>query len=137
MMTQDAYFPNADKPLTLTLCLEENSILLNKAVLDILEQPRQVQMLINKEVRVLLLLPCTVQARQAIVVPPLVTEPQFEISGQLLLKQIRQLMDWSDNQPRVILGTYMSSHHAVMFDLKTARLASLQMPLDSPGGTAH
>ena len=36
------------EPLTLTLCLEEDSILLNQAVLDTLQHPRQVQMLINE-----------------------------------------------------------------------------------------
>ena len=38
-----------DEPLVMTLCPEEESILLNKNVLDHLEQPRQVQILINEE----------------------------------------------------------------------------------------
>ena len=42
------------EPLTLTLCLEEDSILLNQAVLDTLQHPRQVQMLINEERQMLL-----------------------------------------------------------------------------------
>ena len=37
-----------DEPLILTLCPEEESILLNKNVLEQLGQPRQVQILINE-----------------------------------------------------------------------------------------
>ena len=44
-----------DEPLVMTLCPEEESILLNKNVLDHLEQPRQVQILINEEQGMLLL----------------------------------------------------------------------------------
>lgn len=42
-------------PLSLTLCLEEDSILLSEAVLEALGHPRQVQMLINQEQQMLLL----------------------------------------------------------------------------------
>lgn len=48
------------EPLTLTLCLEEDSILLNQAVLDTLQHPRQVQMLINEERQMLLVQACTI-----------------------------------------------------------------------------
>ena len=37
------------EPLMLTLCLEEDSILVSKAILEALEHPRQVQMLINED----------------------------------------------------------------------------------------
>ena len=37
-----------DELLVMTLCPDEESILLNKNVLDQLEQPRQVQILINE-----------------------------------------------------------------------------------------
>lgn len=57
------------EPLTLTLCLEEDSILLNQAVLDTLQHPRQVQMLINEERQMLLVQACTIDDREAIVVP--------------------------------------------------------------------
>ena len=48
-----------DEPLVMTLCPEEESILLNKNVLDHLEQPRQVQILINEERGMLLLKACS------------------------------------------------------------------------------
>lgn len=59
-----------NEPLTLTLCLEEDSILVSRAILDALDHPRQVQMLINEERQMLLLQACTVDAREAVVVPP-------------------------------------------------------------------
>ena len=48
------YAPYDEESLELTLCLEEGSILFNKAVLDTLEHPRQVQMLINEDQQMLL-----------------------------------------------------------------------------------
>ena len=60
-----------DEPLVMTLCPEEESILLNKNVLDHLEQPRQVQILINEEQGMLLLKACSVEDREAVVSPQL------------------------------------------------------------------
>lgn len=116
-----------EQPLMLTLCLEENSILVSKAILEVLEHPRQVQMLINEERQMLLLQACTVDDREAFVIPP-DTVMQFEMSGHSLLKRIRRLTGWTDDKPRVVYGNFFPSHHAIVFDLHTAQLAKLQMP---------
>ena len=115
--------------LTLTLCLEEDSILLGEAVLDALGHPRQVQLLINEEQKMLLLQACTVDDREAIVIPPLTME-HFEMSGHSLLRRIRRLTGWTDNYPRVVYGSFIPTHCAIVFDLRTAQLSPLQMPLD-------
>ncbi len=108
-------------PLTLTLCLEEGSILFNKAVLDTLEHPKQVQMLINEERQMLLVQACTVDDREAIVIPAMTSV--FEMSGHSLLKRIRRLTGWTDDEPRTVFGTYIPSHNAIIFDLMTAKPA--------------
>ena len=115
------------EPLMLTLCLEEESLLVSKAVLEALGRPHQVQMLINDEKRMLLLQPCTISDREAVIIPqqPMM---QFEMSGQSLLRRIRKLTGWTDNHPRVIYGDYIPQHHAILFDLRQAQLAQLQMP---------
>ena len=121
-----------NEPLMLTLCLEEDSILVSKAILDTLQQPRQVQMLINEERQMLLLQACTVDDREAVVIPP-DTMMQFEMSGHSLLRRIRRLTGWADNLPRVIYGNYIPTHQAIVFDLHTAQPVELQMPLsESP-----
>ena len=106
-------------PLVLTLCLEEGSILLNKNVLERLGQPQQVQILINEEQRMLLLKACSVEEREAVVVPSVPRE-QFEVSGQSLLRRIRRLIGWTDNCPRQILGNAIPEHEAITFDLQQA-----------------
>lgn len=118
-----------NEPLMLTLCLEEDSILVSKAILETLEHPKQVQMLINEERQMLLLQACTVDDREAVVIPP-DTMVQFEMSGHALLRRIRRLTGWTNNQPRVIYGNYIASHQDIVFDLHTAQPAELQMPLD-------
>ena len=105
--------------LVMTLCPEEESILLNKTVLDQLGQPRQVQLLINEEQEMLLLKSCSVEDREAVVIPPLPPE-QFEVSGPSLLKRLRRLAGWSDNRPRQIIGIPIPTHNAIAFDLQTA-----------------
>ncbi len=117
------------EPLMLTLCLEEDSILVSRAILIALGNPRQVQMLINEERRMLLLQSCTVDDREAVVVPPILMQ-QFEMSGHSLLKRIRRLTGWTDNCPRVILGDYLPSHNAIVFDLLTAEPARVKIQLD-------
>ena len=52
--------------IILTLNLMEDSILLNEGVLDALDWPRQVQILINKEEKMLLLRACTIDDQQAV-----------------------------------------------------------------------
>ncbi len=130
-MTGYSYVPG--EPLMLTLCLEEDSILVSRAILETLQHPKQVQMLINEERQMLLLQACTVDDREAVVIPPDIMM-QFEMSGHALLKRIRRLTGWNDDRPRVIYGNFIPSHNAIVFDLHTAQLAKLQIPLDRPSG---
>lgn len=118
------------QPLMLTLCLEENSILVSKAILEVLKFPRQVQMLINEEQKMLLLQACTVEDREAVIIPPPPLS-QFKISGHSLLKRIRKLTGWADNNSRIVYGQYISQHHAVVFDLLLAKPSEVFIPLDS------
>lgn len=117
-----------DSPLMLTLCLQEGSILISKAVLDALDAPKQIQMLINADQKKLLLRACSTTKREAIVIPPQYYM-QFEISGQSLLKKINKLTGWADAMPRVIYGDLLPDLHAVIFDLNNAVPAELQSPI--------
>lgn len=108
-----------DEPLVMTLCPEEESILLNKSVLDKLDNPRQVQILINEEQGMLLLKTCSVEDREAVVIPQLPPE-QFEVSGASLLRRIRRLTGWADSCPRQIMGISIPEYQAIAFDLRTA-----------------
>ena len=115
------------EPLMLTLCLEEDSILVSRAILETLGHPRQIQMLINDDRKMLLLKACTVDEREAVVIPPEIML-QFEMSGHSLLKRIRRLTGWADNEPRVIYGNYLPVHQAIVFDLTHAQPTVLRIP---------
>ena len=131
MSEYSSYAP--DTPLTLTLCLDEDSILLGEPVLEALGHPRQVQMLINEERQMLLLQAYTVNDREAIVIPPLTME-HFEMSGHSLLRRIRRLTGWTDNYPRVVYGSFIPTHCAIVFDLHSAQPSPIRMPLDGSAG---
>lgn len=111
--------------LLLTLNLMEDSILLNEGILDALDWPRQVQIMINPDEKMLLLRACTISDLQAVVMPEVHTE-QFEISGRVLLKKIRRLTGWDDDRPRVCRGEYLPIHQAVRFHLTEAQPVSLK-----------
>ena len=108
--------------ILLTLNLIDDTILLNDGVLTALDWPRQVQMLLNKDEKMLLLRACTVNDQQAVVVPE--GEASLcEISGRSLLRKIRQMVGWTDDQPRVCPGEYLAAHQAIRFSLADAQIA--------------
>ena len=110
--------------IILTLNLPEESILLNEGVLNALDWPRQVQILINPEERMLILRSCSMRSRQAVVIPDDSSEP-VEISGRSFLRKVRQLMAWDDDDPRFCYGEYLPTLQAVRFDLGEAVKAEL------------
>lgn len=103
----------------LTLNLTEDSILLNETVLKVLDYPKQVQVLINKDEKMLLLRACTIDDQQAVVLPE-EHMLRYEISGRSLLKRIRQMVGWTDDRPRVCPGEYLPAHQAIRFSLADA-----------------
>ena len=107
----------------ITLNLLDNSILLNEGVLNALDWPRQVQLLINNDEKMLVLRACTVEDRQAVVVPD-EHITQFEISERTLFKKIKRLLGWEDECPRMCYGEYLPAHQAIRFDLKQAQTVS-------------
>lgn len=108
-----------DVPMVMTLCMEEGSILLNKSILYHLGQPKQVQLLINVDQHMLLLKACTIEDREAVVIPPVPME-QFEVSGPYLLKKICKMTGWDDIRPRQIVGRFIPEYTAITFDLNSA-----------------
>ena len=112
----DDPFEEEGEPMMLTLCMEEETILVSRAILEALEFPKQIQMLINDERGMLLLKSCTVHDREAVVIPqqPML---QFEVSGASLLRRVRRLTGWADDCPRVVYGNYLPQHRAIVFEL--------------------
>ena len=104
---------------------------MNRHALDQLGSPRQIQLLIHEERRILLLRTCSVGDREAVVVPPLARE-QLEISGPSLLKRIRRLTGWTDDRPRQITGTAIPAYGVIAFDLR----AAVPVRLKTAGGGA-
>lgn len=117
-------FPGRSMPLFLTLSLEEESILVGTDVLEALGHPRQIQMMINDGQAKLLLQACTVDDREAVVVPP---QPMlsFAVSGHSVLKRIRKITGWLDTMPRRIMGYQVPDHYAIVFDLMSAEPVDL------------
>lgn len=106
--------------MIMTLNLKDGSILLSRGVLNALDCPKQVQIRINPAEKKLMLRACTVEDRDAVVVPNDQTEA-VEISARVFLKKIRELVGWEDKLPRACCGEYLPAHQAVIFNLEDAQ----------------
>ncbi len=107
-------------PILMTLNPKEDSVLLNEGVLNALDRPRQVQILLNDEEKMLVLRACTVDERQAVVVPEM-RSLQYEISGRNLIRKIKRIGGWTDDRPRVLQGEYLPAHQAIRFSIPDAQ----------------
>ncbi len=106
-------------PMILTFNLKDGSLLLNEGILDVLDWPAQIQIMFNSTAKKILLMPCMMNAKDAVVMPKERVE-EFEISGRSLMKKIRNLVKWEGNDPRMCYGEYYPMHQAILFDLTQA-----------------
>lgn len=112
-------------PILLTLNLRDDTILLGEGVLNALDHPQQVQLLLNKDEKMLLLRACSIEDQQALVVPD-GDVSVCEISGRSLLRKIRKMVGWEDNRMRVCTGDYLPAHQAVRFSLADAQILNVE-----------
>ncbi len=115
--------------LLLTLCMKNETVLISREVLEALENPKHIQVLVNIEKKKLLLQSCEITDKHAIVVPD-DTMDSFPMSGPVLLKGLYKAMEWVDDETRVVCGEPVTDRPAVLFDLGQAHPATLQSPLD-------
>lgn len=121
--------------LLLTLNFHESSMMLNEGILEALGRPRQVQILLNEDMKRLLMRPCEVNSEQAVVIPA-GHVMQVEIGGRSLLRKIRRISGWDTEQPRICLGTLIPDYQAICFDLADAIAVNLP-PSDATGAVAE
>lgn len=110
------------KDIKLTLNIKEGIFTLNEGTLDALQRPRQVQLLINAEKKMLVLRACGTKDAQAVVIPN-ENVISTDISGRALLKKISSQMAWEDEYTRECPGIYLPKHQAVCFDLSRVQFA--------------
>lgn len=118
--------------LIMTLCLEENTLLISEALIDQLGSPSLIQIRINEKDQSLIVQPCEYGVIGAIVIPEN-RSYQLEFPADTLVRRIRKIMEWADNEPRVLPGVYIPQHNVVFFSLNDAHLAILKpVPSASP-----
>ena len=116
-----------NEALMLTLCMEENTLLISNGVLRQLGSPPMIQIRISESDRSLLVQPCEYGTRGAIVVPDRQMY-QLETPADMLVRHIRRITGWMDNNPRILCGVHIPQLNAVYFGLDTAQFAVLQPP---------
>ena len=111
--------------LILTLCLQENTLLISNAVIEQLGSPSLIQIRMNEADKSLLITPCEYGIRGAVVVPDN-HQYQLEMPGRSLIRRIQRITEWQDDNPRVLYGVFIPQHNAIYFSLDTAQYAILQ-----------
>ena len=111
--------------LILTLCLQENTLLISNAVIEQLGSPSLIQIRMNEADKSLLITPCEYGIRSAVVVPDNHMY-QLEMPDRSLIRRIQRITEWQDDNPRVLYGVFIPQHNAIYFSLDTAQYAILQ-----------
>ena len=111
--------------LILTLCLQENTLLISNAVIEQLGSPSLIQIRMNEADKSLLITPCEYGIRGAVVVPDNHMY-QLEMPDRSLIRRIQRITEWQDDNPRVLYGVFIPQHNAIYFSLDTAQYAILQ-----------
>ena len=117
--------PKSQASLLLTLNFKEDAMMLNEGILNELESPKQVQILLNEESKMLALRSCDMDSSQAVLLPAERTL-QVEIGGRSLLRRIKKMTGWKTDQPRVCIGNPVPEYRAVCFALEDAIIVDAQ-----------
>lgn len=111
--------------LILTLCMQENTLLISNAIIEQLGSPSLIQIRMNEADKSLLVNSCEYGVRGAVVVPDN-RKYQLEMPDRSLIRRIRRITEWPDDNPRVLYGVFIPQHNAIYFSLDTAQYAILQ-----------
>ena len=111
--------------LILTLCLKENTLLISNAIVEQLGFPALIQIRISESDRSMLVQPCEYGIRGAIVIPDNQSY-QMEMPAGTLIRRIKKITEWTDDNPRVLCGVFIPPLNAIYFGLDTAQYAILQ-----------
>ena len=107
--------------IILNLDLRERLFTLNEGTIEALGRPRQVQILINMQEKMLVLRACGTEDIEAVVLPSEKTIAT-EIGARSIMKQIKQKMNWNDDRARECIGICYPEIKAVCFDLSKVRI---------------
>ena len=122
-----------DTGLLLTLNFKDSTVMLNEGILDVLGRPRQVQVMLNEEMKRLLMRPCELDSAQAVVIPA-EHVIQVEIGARSLLRRIRRIAGWDTEKPRICIGSLIPDYQAVCFELDDAIAVDVPGPASPDNG---
>ena len=107
--------------IILSLDLREGLFTLNEGTIEALGRPRQVQILINMQEKMLVLRACGTEDIEAVVLRSDKTIAT-ERGGRSIKKKIKQKMNWNDDRARECIGVCYPEIKAVCFDLSKVRI---------------
>ena len=109
--------------LILTLCVQENTLLISNAIIEQLGSPSLIQIRMNEEDKSLLVNPCEYGVRGAVVVPEN-RKYQLEMPDRSLIRRIQRITEWPDDNPRVLCGVFIPRLNAIYFIRTVIRIYS-------------
>ena len=107
------------KPPLLTINFRDDSIMLDEGILDALGRPSLVQIMLNRESKILLLRSCDVNSEEPFLLPEDAAE-KVELPGRKVLSDICGATGWEPTWPRICIGQPIPEYQAVYFELEYA-----------------
>ena len=96
------------------------TLTINDGVLDALDKPETIQLLINEDEKMMGLRACTVDDLNAIIIQKSEFSEQPEIGGRSLLRRIQKVCGWSYDGIRVCTGEICTGEQGIRFNLSNA-----------------
>ena len=94
---------------------EDGTMELNGGIIATLGNPKQMQIRLDEKNCRLMLRACDIHEEQAVVAE------STEIGGHRLIKKIKTLAGWLDDEPRFCNGMYFPGYNVIVFDLREAQ----------------
>ena len=93
-----------------------------KQAIVVLGTPRFVQFLIDPDAKRLYMRGTNTRENNCLVVPPENARKKngYVLHGQYFIKKISELVGWSLDMPHILIGVYIPSQNAVVYDLSKA-----------------
>ena len=122
------------KPPLLTINFRDDSIMLDEGILEALGRPSMVQIMLNKESKILLLRSCDVDSEEPFLMPKDAAE-KVELPGRTVLRDICRATGWEPTWPRICMGQSIPEYQAVYFELEYAIPVVNNLSSDKPSDT--
>ena len=113
---------SVDDKCNISINYRTGKIQVYKKAIDAIGQPRFVQFLIDPDTKKLYMRGTDTRENNCLVIPSESSRKKngYVLHGKYFIKKISALVGWDIDRPHILVGVFMPSQNAVVFDLSKA-----------------